>query len=107
MPADNGEGFKTPSEGTHQHENNTQHLNWNQRGYRAAEHSPNTTMNDPQIHRESSDTFGNNTKADMELLRRIYERSHYQSDEIFALAAICAAVFSLIAVAVCIVRAFL
>ena len=59
-----------------------------------------------QLKRQSPDTFGNNTKADMELLRRVYERSHDKSEEIFALAVICAAAFSLLAVLVCVIRMF-
>lgn len=48
-------------------------------------------MNDHQIKRESSDTFGRNSKADLELLRRIYERNDDRSEEIFALAVVTAA----------------
>ena len=48
-------------------------------------------MKDHQIKRESSDTFGRNSKADLELLRRIYERNDDRSEEIFALAVVTAA----------------
>lgn len=48
-------------------------------------------MNDHQIKRESSDTFGRNSKADLELPRRIYERNDDRSEEIFALAVVTAA----------------
>jgi hypothetical protein len=49
-------------------------------------------MNDHQIKRESSDTFGRNVKADLELLRRINERANDRSEEIFALAVMAAAI---------------
>ena len=48
-------------------------------------------MKDQPIRRESSDTFGRNSKADLELLRRIYERNDDRSEEIFALAVVTAA----------------
>ena len=44
------------------------------------------------IKREHTDTFGRNTKADLELLRRIAERNNDRSEEIFALFAVMAAV---------------
>jgi hypothetical protein len=49
-------------------------------------------MNDHQIKRESSDTFGRNVKADLELLRRMNERANDRSEEIFALAVVAAAI---------------
>ena len=42
----------------------------------------------PQNRIEKSDTFGRNTKADLELLRRINDRADDRSEEIFALAII-------------------
>ena len=56
-------------------------------------------MNDHQIKRESSDTFGRNTKADLELLRRMNERANDRSEEIFALAVMAAAVATICAIA--------
>jgi len=56
-------------------------------------------MNDHQIHRESSDTFGRNTKADLELLRRINERNDDHSEEIFALVIACAAILTVCGIA--------
>jgi len=49
-------------------------------------------MNDHQIRRESSDTFGRNVKADLELLRRINERANDRSEEMFALLVVAAAI---------------
>ena len=49
-------------------------------------------MNDQPIKRESTDTFGRNPKADLELLRRINELNNDRSDEIFALTAIAGAI---------------
>jgi hypothetical protein len=49
-------------------------------------------MNDHQIKRESSDTFGRNVKADLELLRRINERANDRSEEMFALLVVAAAI---------------
>ena len=49
-------------------------------------------MNEHQIKRESSDTFGRNVKADLELLRRMNERANDRSEEIFALAVMAAAI---------------
>lgn len=49
-------------------------------------------MNDHQIKRESSDTFGRNTKADLELLRRINERATNRDEEMFALLVVAAAI---------------
>ena len=49
-------------------------------------------MNDHQIKRESSDTFGRNTKADLELLRRINERATNRDEETFALLVVAAAI---------------
>lgn len=56
-------------------------------------------MKDQPIKRESSDTFGRNTLADLELLRRINERNDDQSEEIFALAAIAGAIVCVCGVA--------
>ena len=56
-------------------------------------------MNDHQIKRESSDTFGRNVKADLELLRRMNERANDRSEEIFALAVMAAAVATICAIA--------
>ena len=47
-----------------------------------------THMTPHQLERQSSDTFGRNTKADLELLRRINDRAEDRSEEIFALAVI-------------------
>jgi hypothetical protein len=49
-------------------------------------------MNEHQIKRESSDTFGRNVKADLELLRRMNERANDRSEEIFALLVVAAAI---------------
>jgi hypothetical protein len=49
-------------------------------------------MNDHQIRRESSDTFGRNVKADLELLRRINERAANNTEEMFALLVVAAAI---------------
>ena len=49
-------------------------------------------MNDHQIKRESSDTFGRNVKADLELLRRINERAANNNEEMFALLVVAAAI---------------
>jgi hypothetical protein len=59
-------------------------------------------MNDHQIKRESSDTFGRNTQADLELLRRINERAELlrrineraenNTEEMFALLVVAAAI---------------
>jgi hypothetical protein len=56
-------------------------------------------MNDHQIERQASDTFGRNTKADLELLRRIKERNDDRSEEIFALAVITAAILCVCGIA--------
>jgi len=56
-------------------------------------------MNDHQIKRESSDTFGRNTKADLELLRRIAEQDDYRSAQMLAMAVISAALLVLCGVA--------
>lgn len=61
-------------------------------------------MTDHQIKRESSDAFGRNTKADLELLRRINERNDDHSEDLFALAIISAAIlliFGSAAVIIC------
>lgn len=52
-------------------------------------------MKDQPIKREASDTFGRNTKADLELLRSINERNDDHSEEIFALAVCTAALLTL------------
>ena len=49
-------------------------------------------MKQHQIERQSSDTFGRNTSADLELLRRINERNNDRSEEIFAIAVLTAAI---------------
>jgi len=56
-------------------------------------------MNDHQIKRESSDTFGRNTKADLELLRRVADQDDYRSAQMLAMAAISAALLVLSGVA--------
>jgi hypothetical protein len=56
-------------------------------------------MNQHPIERQSSDTFGRNTKADLELLRRIKEQNDDRSDEIFALAAVTAAILCVCGIA--------
>ena len=56
-------------------------------------------MNDHQIKRESSDTFGRNTKADLELLRRVADQDDYRSAQMIAMAVISAALLVLCGVA--------
>jgi|APGre2960657404_1045060.scaffolds.fasta_scaffold43558_3 hypothetical protein len=56
-------------------------------------------MNDHQIKRESSDTFGRNTKADLELLRRVADQDDYRSAQMLAMAVISAALLVLCGVA--------
>ena len=56
-------------------------------------------MNEQPIKRESSDTFGRNTKADLELLRRIAEQDDYRSQQMLAMAVISAALLVLCGVA--------
>lgn len=56
-------------------------------------------MNDHQIKRESSDTFGRNTKADLELLRRVAEQDDYRSAQMLAMAVISAPLLVLCGVA--------
>jgi len=56
-------------------------------------------MNDHQIKRESSDTFGRNTKADLELLRRVADQDDYRSAQMLAMAVISAALLLLCGVA--------
>jgi hypothetical protein len=56
-------------------------------------------MNDHQIKRESSDTFGRNTKADLELLRRVADQDDYRSAQMLAMALISAALLVLCGVA--------
>jgi hypothetical protein len=56
-------------------------------------------MNDHQIKRESSDTFGRNTKADLELLRRVADQDDYRSAQMLAMAVISAALLVLSGVA--------
>lgn len=46
----------------------------------------------PQTRIEKSDTFGRNTKADLELLRRINDQSENKGEEVFALFIACLAV---------------
>ena len=56
-------------------------------------------MNEHQIKRESSDTFGRNTKADLELLRRVADQDDYRSAQMLAMAVISAALLVLCGVA--------
>jgi hypothetical protein len=56
-------------------------------------------MNDHQIKRESSDTFGRNTTADLELLRRVADQDDYRSAQMLAMAVISAALLVLCGVA--------
>jgi hypothetical protein len=56
-------------------------------------------MNDHQIKRESSDTFGRNPKADIELLRRVAEHDDYRSQQMLAMAVISAVLLVLAGVA--------
>lgn len=48
-------------------------------------------MNDHQIKRESSDTFGRNHRADFELLRRVAEHEERKAEQMIATAVIAAA----------------
>ena len=48
-------------------------------------------MNDQQIKRESSDTFGRNTRADLELMRRMAELQDNRGENILAIAMVAAA----------------
>jgi hypothetical protein len=56
-------------------------------------------MNDHQIKRESSDTFGRNPSADLELLRRVAEHEERRSEKMLAMAVIAAAVATVLGVA--------
>ena len=56
-------------------------------------------MNEQPIKRESSDTFGRNTKADLELLRRIAEQDDYRSQQMLATAVVVGALLVLCGVA--------
>jgi hypothetical protein len=56
-------------------------------------------MNEQPIKRESSDTFGRNTKADLELLRRVADQDDYRSAQMLAMAVISAALLVLCGVA--------
>jgi hypothetical protein len=56
-------------------------------------------MNDHQIKRESSDTFGRNPSADLELLRRVAEHEERRSEQMLAMAVIAAAVATVLGVA--------
>ena len=56
-------------------------------------------MNEQPIKRESSDTFGRNTKADLELLRRVADQDDYRSQQMLAMAVISAALLGLCGVA--------
>ena len=56
-------------------------------------------MKDHQIKRESSDTFGRNTQADLELLRRVADQDDYRSAQMLAMAVISAALLVLCGVA--------
>lgn len=64
-------------------------------------------MNEQPIRREASDTFGRNTKADLELLRRIAQHDDYRSQEMLAMAVIASAIATVIGVAGVIVYAVL
>ena len=64
-------------------------------------------MNDHQIKRESSDTFGRNTQADLELLRRVADQDDYRSAQMLAMAVISAALLVLCGVAGVILYAIL
>ena len=46
----------------------------------------------PQHRIERSDTFGANTQADLELIRRINERATNRDEEVFALLVVAAAI---------------
>ena len=56
-------------------------------------------MNEQPIKRESSDTFGRNTQADLELLRRVADQDDYRSAQMLAMAVISAALLVLCGVA--------
>jgi len=56
-------------------------------------------MNEQPIKRESSDTFGRNVKADLELLRRIAEQDDYRSQQMLATAVVVGALLVLCGVA--------
>lgn len=56
-------------------------------------------MNEQPIRRESSDTFGRNVKADLELMRRMAEDDDYRSQQMLATAVITAALLILCGVA--------
>jgi hypothetical protein len=56
-------------------------------------------MNDHQIKRESSDTFGRNPSADLELLRRVAEHEERRSEQMLAMTVIAAAVATVLGVA--------
>jgi len=64
-------------------------------------------MNDHQIKRESSDTFGRNPRADIELLRRMAEHDENRSEQMLATAVIAAALLTLCGVAWIILHAIL
>jgi hypothetical protein len=64
-------------------------------------------MNEHQIRRESSDTFGRNVKADLELMRRMAEDDDYRSQQMLATAVITAALLILCGVAGVILYAIL
>lgn len=54
-------------------------------------------MNDHQIRRESSDTFGRNTRADLELMRRMAELQDNRGENMLAIAMVAAAVLTVAA----------
>lgn len=54
-------------------------------------------MNDHQIRREASDTFGRNTRADLELMRRMAELQDNRGENILAIAMVAAAVLTVAA----------
>lgn len=55
-------------------------------------------MKDQPIRRESSDTFGRNVKADLELIRRINDRANDHRDEVLALIISAAAVLTFLGI---------
>lgn len=54
-------------------------------------------MNEQPIRRESSDTFGRNVKADLELMRRMAELQDNRGENILAIAMVAAAVLTVAA----------
>lgn len=56
-------------------------------------------MKEQPIRRESSDTFGRNVKADLELMRRITEDDDYRSQQMLATVVVSTALLVLCGVA--------